>query len=90
MIEIGNALRRAGRENIVLHSVIHRSIEHCYGKKIIIKSIKMRGNTLIISTRNPLINSELMMLDGTIKKESLARLSQIGISLPQNLKLRFT
>jgi hypothetical protein len=83
MLEIGNALRRAGRENIALHSIIVRSICHIYGKDIIVQSIIIQWNKVIVRTWKSILNSELMLKNQDIKKESLTRLSKVWITISE-------
>lgn len=90
MLEVWNALRRTGREDIVLRSIISRSISHVYGKEVEIFWVIIKGKKIIIKTGKTLVNSELQLLEWDIKKESLERLSKIWIKLSNEITFRFT
>ena len=74
-MDIGNAIRRAGREDITIRSVLANTISEIYSHEVIIESVKIHGSKIMIKTGKPLINSELSLLSEDIKKASLQKLS---------------
>lgn len=88
-MDIGNALRRAGRDDITLRSTIANTVWELYTHEVSIKSVKIHGKKIIISTGNPLINSELSLLSWDIKKASLQKLSKLWIHLSQETQFLF-
>ena len=88
-MDIGNALRRAGREDITTRAVLANTITKIYGREVIIESVKIHGNKIIIKTGKPLINSELSLMSQDIKKASLEKLFSIGIKLSPDIVFRF-
>lgn len=62
MKEIGNAIRRAGREEITIKSVLSNTIKGEYYREIDIVSIQIKGNKVLVKTGSTLINSELTLL----------------------------
>jgi len=49
-MDIGNALRRAGRDDITMRSVIANTISELYSHEVHIKSVTIHGNKIIIKT----------------------------------------
>lgn len=88
-MDIGNALRRTGREEITIRSIISNTIHDIYWPQVHIHSVNIRGNKVMVKTGNALINSELSLLSWDIKKASLQKLGALGISLSHELKIRF-
>ena len=74
-MDIGNALRRAGREDITIRAVLANTISEVYQREVLIESVKIHGKKILINTGKPLSNSELSMLSEDIKKASLQKLS---------------
>lgn len=88
-MDIGNALRRTGRDEIVVYATIANTVKEVYNKNITIHSVSMRGKKIYVKTGNALINSELQLLSGDIKKASLKKLQAIGIHLSQDIRFLF-
>ena len=88
-MDISQSLKKSGREDMALRSLIAKSVIEVYGKDITIHSVNLRGNTVIISTWNSLLNSELQLLSGKIKTVALSRLKKVGIILSEEIRFRF-
>lgn len=88
-MDIGNALRRAGRDDIVILSTIANTVKEIYTKDVEIQSVKMRGKKIIITTGRSLVNSELQLLEGEIKKASLEKLEKLWIRIWNDKNFRF-
>lgn len=80
-MDIWNALRRAGREDITIRSIIAKTIRDIYNREVPIKSVKIHGKKVIIKTGKPVINSELNLISQDIQKAALTTLSNIWIKL---------
>lgn len=88
-MDIWNALRRTGREDITLRSIISNTIQELYPNKITITSVQVRWKKILVKTGNSLANSELQFLSGDIKKASLQKLSAVGIHISEDVKVVF-
>lgn len=88
-MDIGNALRRAGREDITIRATLANTIREIYSHEVYIESVKMHGNKIIIKTGKPLINSELSLMSEDIKKTSLQKLDSMWIKLSPDIIFRF-
>lgn len=92
-MDIGNALRRAGRDDITIRSIIANTTQNIYFEKtwvqISISSIQLRWKKVLIKTGNALINSELQLMQESIKKASLEKLWTMSITLSKELTFRF-
>lgn len=92
-MDIWNALRRAGRDDITIRSVIANTVQSMYTKKswkeITIQSVQIKGKKIVIKTWIPLINSELGLMESNIKKASLEKLLGMNIKLSTDIVLRF-
>jgi hypothetical protein len=88
-MDIGNALRRAGREDITIRAVLAKTISEVYWREVLILSVKIHGTKIIIKTWKPLINSELFLLGEDIKKASLQKLDDMWIKLSTDITFRF-
>ncbi len=88
-MDIWNALRRAGREDITIRAVLAKTIGDVYNHEVIIESVKIHGKKIIIKTGKPLINSELQMLEWRIKELSIKKLKDMWIKITQDVKFRF-
>jgi len=88
-MDIGNAIRRAGREDITIRSVLANTISEIYSHEVIIESVKIHGKKILIKTWKPLINSELWLMSEEIKKASLEKLSTMWIKLSADITFRF-
>ncbi|USN58349.1 MAG: hypothetical protein H6767_08880 [Candidatus Peribacteria bacterium] len=82
---VGDSIRRNNRELVVIKSTVWNTVVHSYkeqyGKDIseYLGSIQIRGNTILIKTNKPLINSEILRIQEPIKKACIDRLGKIGI-----------
>lgn len=88
-MDIGNALRRAGREDITIRAVLANTISEVYWREVYIESVKIHWKKIVIKTGKPLINSELMLMTENIKEASLKKLNVMWIKLSQDLTFRF-
>lgn len=88
-MDIGNAIRKAGREDITIRSVLANTIQELYTHEVIIASVKIHGNKIIIKTWKALINSELALMSEEIKKASLQKLNMMWIKLSPDIIFRF-
>lgn len=88
-MDIGNALRRAGREDIALRSTIANTVWEIYHHPVEIRSVQIKWKKVFIKTGNTLINSELQLMETDIKKASLEKLEKIGIHLKKDMVFRF-
>jgi hypothetical protein len=88
-MDIANALRRTGRDDITTRAIIANVIRELYPHEIHIESVKISGKKIIIRTGNSIANSELNLLSGDIKKVSLQKLWDMGIRLSDEIIFRF-
>ncbi len=88
-MDIGNALRRSWIDDITIRSTISRVVASSLEYDVTVLSVKIHGNIIRVRTDNPLINSELSLKSGDIKKASLEKLWAMGIQLWKNIKFRF-
>jgi len=88
-MDIGNALRRAGREDIALRSTIANTVAEEYPYPVDIHSVQIKWKKVFIKTWRALINSELQLMEQDIKKASLEKLNKIGITLRNDVSFRF-
>ena len=49
-MDIGNALRRVGREDITIRATIANTVSEVYKREVIIESVKIHGKKIIIKT----------------------------------------
>lgn len=93
-MDIGNALRKAGKEKLTTQSIIANSIQKYYeektGRKIVIQSVQIRWKKILIKTGNALISSELQMMQWDIHPIILKKLSQLTIHIPLEMNYHFT
>ena len=80
-MDIGNALRRAWREDITIRSIIAQTVKSIYKREISIKSVKIHWKKIIVQTGKPIINSELNLRKEDIKSAVLKKLWWLGIKL---------
>ena len=92
-MDIGNALRRAWRDDITIRSIIANTIKEISKEKlwheITIISVQIKGKKVLVKTGNSLANSELVFLQWDIKKASLQKLSLMHIKLKNDIVFRF-
>lgn len=92
-MDIGNALRRAWRDDITIRSVIANTVKEMSQEKlwytVSIDSVQIRGKKVLVKTGNALINSELSLLQGDIKKASMKKLSMMHIKIGNDIVFRF-
>ena len=88
-MDIGDAIRRAGREDITIRSVLANSIHELYPHDIMIESVKIHGKKIIVKTGKSLINSELSLMSEEIKKVSLQKLNDMWIKIHTDTTIRF-
>lgn len=88
-MDIGNALRKKGREDITIRATIANTVKEFYPHSFNIVSVKIHGNTVSIKTGKVLLNSELQLLQEEIKKASLQKLKKMWIILSDDIRLRF-
>lgn len=88
-MDIGNALRRAGRDDITIRSIIANTIRDEYTHEVSIRSVKIHGNKIIVATWNPLINSELSLLSWKIKENIYKKSATLWLKIWANINLRF-
>lgn len=92
-MDIANALRRAGRDDITIRSVIANTVQNIYSetswKDIIVQSVQIKWKKIIIKTGIPLVNWELTLMQNDIKKTSLEKLLGMNIKLSSDIVLRF-
>lgn len=89
-MDIGNALRRAWKDDIIMRSMIANTITELYGKNIAIQSVKILWKKIIIKTGNSLINSELQLLEWDIKEKCIEKLWKLWIKIHSESVMRFT
>jgi hypothetical protein len=86
-MDIGDALRRTGKDETIIQSIIWNSIVSVFQeeKNIDIRpylvSVRFSKNIAIVKTKKPIINSEALLINDIIKKVSIERLSKIGIQM---------
>ncbi len=92
-MDIWNALRRAGRDDITTRSVIANTVKEITQKQlwydITIESVHIKGKKILVKTWNAVVNSELQMLEWDIKKASLKKLSTMHIKIGKDIVFRF-
>ena len=89
-MDIGNALRRAGRDDITIRSIIAKTVKDTYEQDIDIVSVSITGNTVHVKTGNSIINSELTMMSWDIKTACISKLWNIWIKMSEKLRFRFS
>jgi len=88
-MDLGNAIKRAGRDDITIRSVIANTVTQLYSRNIAITSVKVSGKTILVKTWNPLINSELQMMKWEIESLSREKLQKMGIILDIETVIKF-
>jgi len=88
-MDIWNALRRAGRDDITTLAVISNTVKEMYNKTVEIQSVKLLWKKILIKTWNSLVNSELQLLEWDIKKASLKKLEKLWIKIKKDCVMRF-
>ncbi len=88
-MDLGNAIKRAGRDDITIRSVIANTIQELYPRNVSITSVKISGNTILIKTWNPLINSELQMMKWELENLSREKLNKMWIPLDRGTMIKF-
>ncbi len=93
-MDIGNALRRAWRDDITTRSVIANTVtsfaKEVLWHDIIIESVQLKWKKVFVKTGNTVLNSELQLLEWDIKKASLKKLSKMHIKIWNDIVFRFT
>jgi len=86
-MKIGESLRRKWKEDVIIKSIIWNSVIDVFKNKKNIDiasylvSIQLKKNIILIKTNNPLINTELLLIDDKIKEASKVKLLKIWIKL---------
>lgn len=92
-MDIGNALRRAGRDDITIQAVIANTVKKVYKETsshdVSIASVQLKWKKVFVKTWNALINSELQFLEWEIKKASIGKLSSMHIKIWSDIVFRF-
>ncbi len=92
-MDITSALKRTWREDITLRSIIASTVWEYYTKKIgsvlEIQSVQIRGKKILIKTGNPLLNSQLVLLQWDIEELLQKRFGDMKLSLWKEIDLRF-
>lgn len=88
-MDLGNALKRAWRDDITIRSVIANTITQLYPRKFTITSVKLNGKTILVKTWNSLINSELQMMRWEIEQECKNKLSLMWINIDRDITIKF-
>ncbi len=92
-MDIGNALRRAWRDDIATYAIISNTVKEIYLQKtwvtISIQSVQIKWQKVFIKTWKSLINSELTLISEDIKKASLQKLWDLWIILSESIIFRF-
>ena len=84
-MEIGNSIRRSGKAEVIIQSIIWNTIIEIFEeeKKIDIKkylvSIKLKWENILVKTNKPIINTELYLLNEKIKKVSQDKLQKLWL-----------
>lgn len=84
-MQIGDSILRKWKEEVIIKSMIWNSIVEVFHEQKNINvtsylvSIRLNKNTIFIKTNNPLINTELLLLDDKIKKLSSGKLKKVWI-----------
>jgi len=93
-MKIGDSLRRKWKEDVIIKSIIWNTIIGVFKLKKNIDitpylvSIQLKKNIIMIKTNNPLINTELLLIDDKIKEASKEKLSKIWIKL-NNFNIKY-
>jgi len=93
-MKVGDSIRRKWREDTVIQSIVWTSIIEVYKKKKQIDitpyldSISLSGNTILVKTKNPIVNTELSNIVSEIQEVSQKRLLKIGVKLI-GIKIKF-
>jgi len=92
-MKIWDSIRRKWREDAVIQSIVWTSIIEVYKEKKEIDitpyldSISIRGKTVLVKTKKPIINTELWNIASEIIEAYTKRLLKMGIKLVDvNLK----
>lgn len=92
-MDIGNALRKAGRDDITMRSIIANTTlqlaKDKLSKDITIESVQILWKKIRIKTWSTLINSELQFISTDIKKNSQEKLKKMWIYLSEDTQFIF-
>lgn len=88
-MDLGNALKRAWRDDITIRSVIANTVAQLYPRKVKITSVKLSGKTILVKTWNSLINSELQMIRWDIEEQCKKKLSHMWIHIDNSTMIKF-
>jgi len=84
-MKIANSIRRSWKEEVIIQSIIWNTIIEIFEseKSIDIKkylvSIKLKWENILVKTNKPIINTELYLLNDTIKKISQDKLKKLWL-----------
>ena len=84
-MDIWNSISRSNKEEAIIKSLVWNSVIIVFKeeKKIDLTtyliSVRLNGKRIFIKTNNPLINSELFLLDDKIKKLFSEKLKKVWI-----------
>ncbi len=91
-MDISRSLRKNSRDEITVLSLIAHCVQETYqntmNNTIIVKSVQIRWKKIIVKTQNQLVNSELLLLSGTIHSSLDTKLKKMWF--PSLLDLKFT
>jgi len=88
-MDLGKAIKRAGRDDITIMSVIANTISEIYERKIEIQSVRLSGKTILVKTGNAMINSELQMIRLEIESSAKNKLIHMWIPLEWKTSIKF-
>ena len=93
-MDIWEWLIREWKEEVIIKSIVFSTIINIFKeeKKIDISSylisIQKKGNTILIKTNKPIINTQLLIYSDKIKKISKERLKNVWIKL-NDIEIRY-
>lgn len=93
-MDIGNWLRRTGREGKVIQSTVWNTIIALYKQKTgrdvtpYLESISLSWDTILVKTKKPIINTELSYIQDEIQLSCSEKFAKLGIKL-KNMKYKF-
>jgi len=88
-MDITNALKRTGRNDITLRAIVAKTVKDIYHSEIEILSVTLKSDSLFIKTWKSIVNSELNMMSEKIKTQCIKKLTTLGISLKKDIRFRF-
>lgn len=85
-MELWNSVRKLGKQEIIIQSIIWNTIIEIFKEKKNIDitpylvSIKLKWENILVKTNKPIINTELYLISEEIKKISTNKINKIWLN----------